>query len=40
MPEAVNNAFWKGTLDYVQSPTRLDEILGTLERTSQESYKK
>jgi alpha-glucoside transport system substrate-binding protein len=39
MPEAVNNAFWKGTLDYVQAPGRLDEILQTLERTAQETYK-
>ncbi|HLE78209.1 MAG TPA: ABC transporter substrate-binding protein [bacterium] len=40
MPEAVNNAFWKGTLDYVQNPSRLDEILATLEQTANESYKK
>jgi alpha-glucoside transport system substrate-binding protein len=39
MPEAVNSAFWKGTLDYVQSPGRLDEILQTIERTAQEAYK-
>lgn len=40
MPEAVNSAFWKGTLDYVQNPSRLDEILATLEQTSKEAYKK
>ena len=40
MPEAVNAAFWKGTLDYVQSPTRLDAILQNLERVSLEVYGK
>ncbi len=40
MPEAVNAAFWKGTLDYVQNPARLDAILQNLERISQEVYKK
>lgn len=40
MPEAVNSAFWKGTLDYVQNPQRLDEILAGIERTATESYKK
>ncbi len=40
MPEALNSAFWKGTLDYVQAPHRLDEILGNLERVAQEAYKK
>ena len=39
MPEAVNATFWKGTLDYVQNPSRLDEILQNLERISQETYK-
>lgn len=40
MPDAVNAAFWKGTLDYVQNPDRLGEILASLERTANESYKK
>jgi alpha-glucoside transport system substrate-binding protein len=40
MPEAVNNAFWKGTLDYVQDPTRLGAILRNLERVASESYQK
>lgn len=40
MPEALNSAFWKGTLDYVQAPNRLNEILGNLERVAQEAYKK
>lgn len=39
MPEAVNAAFWKGTLDYVQNPARLEEILGNIERTAQEAYR-
>ncbi len=40
MPEAVNAAFWKGTLDYVQNPARLDAILQNLERVSLEVYGK
>ena len=39
MPEAVNSAFWKGTLDYVQTPNRLNEILQNIERVAQETYK-
>ena len=39
MPEAVNAAFWKGTLDHVRAPYRLDAILQTLERVAQEAYK-
>lgn len=39
MPEAVNSAFWKGTLDYVQNPNRLDEILQSIERVAQEAYR-
>ncbi|HEU5298283.1 MAG TPA: ABC transporter substrate-binding protein [bacterium] len=39
MPEAVNAAFWKGTLDYVQNPGRLEEILGNIERVAQEAYR-
>lgn len=40
MPEAVNNAFWKGTLDFVQKPTRLNAILQNLEQIAGETYKK
>lgn len=40
MPESVNSAFWKGTLDYVQNPARLGEILQNLERIASESYRK
>lgn len=39
MPEAVNSAFWKGTLDYVQAPSRLDEILQAIEQTAMDAYK-
>lgn len=40
MPEAVNSAFWKGTLDYVQTPARLNAILQNLQRIAKEAYKK
>ncbi len=40
MPEAVNAAFWKGTLDYVRSPSRLNSILQNLERVAGEAYKR
>lgn len=40
MPEAVNNAFWKGTLDYVQNPARLDAILRNLEQIAVDAYRK
>jgi len=39
MPEAVNSAFWKGTLDFIQNPSRLDAILQNIERIAQEAYK-
>jgi len=39
MPEAVNAAFWKSTLDYIRTPSRLDTILQNLERVAQEAYK-
>jgi alpha-glucoside transport system substrate-binding protein len=37
MPEALNAAFWRGTLDYVQSPGQLDAILRRLDRIAGES---
>ncbi len=40
MPEAVNNAFWKATLDYVQNPTALDGILQRLDRIATDAYPK
>ena len=38
MPEAVNNAFWSGVLDYVSNPDQLDSILQNLEQTAQSAY--
>lgn len=40
MPEAMNNAFWKGVLDYVNDPTRLDPILADLDRVQADAYKR
>jgi alpha-glucoside transport system substrate-binding protein len=40
MPEAMNNAFWKGILDYVNNPGNLDQILGTLDKTQADAYKR
>ncbi len=39
MPEAMNNAFWKAILDYVQSPNNLDSILANLDKVQQDAYK-
>jgi alpha-glucoside transport system substrate-binding protein len=40
MPDAMNNAFRKAILDYVQSPNNLDSILSNLDRVQQDVYKK
>jgi alpha-glucoside transport system substrate-binding protein len=40
MPEAMNSAFLKGILDFVQNPGSLDSVLSNLDRTRQESYKR
>jgi len=40
MPEAMNNAFWKATLAYVNDPSKLDSILADLDRVQSESYKR
>lgn len=40
MPEAMNNAFWKAILDYVQSPDQLDSILQNLDTVQKDAYKK
>jgi len=40
MPEAVSNAFWKGTLDYVNDPGGIDTILGRIERIAGEAYRR
>jgi alpha-glucoside transport system substrate-binding protein len=39
MPDAMNNAFWKGILDYVNDPTKLDSILASLDKVQADSYK-
>ena len=38
MPSAMNTAFWKATLDYIQSPGDLDTILAGLDQVRQDSY--
>ena len=40
MPEAMNNAFWKAILDYVNNPSSLDSILANLDKVQSEAYKK
>jgi alpha-glucoside transport system substrate-binding protein len=39
MPEAVNNAFWSGILDFVGNPQQLDTILQNIERIAQDTYR-
>ncbi|HEV8633800.1 MAG TPA: ABC transporter substrate-binding protein, partial [Chloroflexota bacterium] len=39
MPEAMNNAFWKGILDFVNGPNNLDQILASLDKTQADAYK-
>jgi alpha-glucoside transport system substrate-binding protein len=38
MPEAMNNAFWKAILDYVQNPDNLDSILANLDAVQKDAY--
>ncbi len=38
MPDAMNTAFWKAILDYVQNPNNLDSILEELDSIRQSSY--
>ena len=40
MPEAMNNAFWKAILDYVQNPGNLDSILANLVTVQKDAYNK
>ncbi|MBI5029362.1 MAG: carbohydrate ABC transporter substrate-binding protein [Chloroflexi bacterium] len=40
MPEAMNNAFMKAILDYVQSPNNLDSILKNLDSVQNSAYRK
>ncbi len=39
MPDAMNTAFWKATLDYVQNPNNLDSILSNLDNVQKDAYK-
>lgn len=39
MPEAMNNAFWKATLDYVSDPSKLESVLAGLDKTQADAYK-
>jgi len=38
MPDAMNTAFWKATLDYVQNPGNLDSILANLDSVQKDAY--
>jgi len=38
MPSAVQKAFWKGTLSYLQDPLQLDSILADIEATAVDAY--
>jgi alpha-glucoside transport system substrate-binding protein len=40
MPEAMNAAFWKGVLDFVQNPNNLDRILSDLDRVQADAYQR
>jgi alpha-glucoside transport system substrate-binding protein len=40
MPSEVSDAFWKGTLDYIKDPTKLDSVLANIEKVSVDAYKK
>jgi alpha-glucoside transport system substrate-binding protein len=39
MPEAMNAAFWKAVLDYVNDPSKLDSLLANLDKVQADSYK-
>ena len=38
MPEAVNNAFWAGIMDFVSQPDTLNSILESIESAAQDAY--
>jgi alpha-glucoside transport system substrate-binding protein len=40
MPEAMNNAFWRAILDYVQSPSDLNSVLENLDSVQTDAYTK
>jgi alpha-glucoside transport system substrate-binding protein len=39
MPEAMNNAFWRGILDFVNNPGSLDSILADLDKRQVDAYR-
>jgi alpha-glucoside transport system substrate-binding protein len=39
MPEAMNAAFLRATIDYTQTPTNLDTILANLDRVQRDAYR-
>ncbi len=38
MPQAMNDAFWKGIVDYIKDPTQLDSILSNLDSVQSSAY--
>src|SRR5581483_4111827 len=38
MPEAMNNAFWKGILQFVQNPGDPDSVLADLDKVQKDAY--
>jgi alpha-glucoside transport system substrate-binding protein len=38
MPSQVEDAFWKGAIDFIQNQARLDSILSSIESTAQHAY--
>jgi alpha-glucoside transport system substrate-binding protein len=40
MPDAMNQAFWKAIVQYVQAPDELDSILANLDSVQKDAYKK
>lgn len=38
MPSAVQKAFWEGTLEYLQNPDQLDDILADIEAVAVDAY--
>ncbi len=40
MPEAMNNAFWKGILDFVQNPSDAQSVLQNLDTVQKDAYTK
>jgi alpha-glucoside transport system substrate-binding protein len=40
MPEAMNSAFSRAVLEFVQTPANLDTILGTLDRAREGAYRR